>query len=793
MRNRKLATGVFAVCVAAFLLAGCRNNEDSVNKRDTTIEETKDNERESDDVSHGSTSQESQGGSEDESGNSSVQIENIKAKYANDVTEEYTDALYNLERDHIFTYDITEKFFDLELEEYDCFAVYYDSDLTNRADVEIIADYDTMKLTISPNLMFDYNEEGSCLSDGTWGTRSKFYLVQYVDVGTGEDLAKPLITVFTVKDELNTPTLTQKMGADGYYELSWSAVDGADYYEIYEYQSGMDSAFLEYTTVETSGSYKNFETNIRHEERFEETYGGTEIDVTHQWSMNVLLDVEAAYFVVAKTNDGKCSGMSNECKVSDVGNQIPVRVSDSFVEVYEGDTILALPAYVDVEMVDGSIGKFIIEYKGATVTLLNDGIIFVEPTVRNLPIEMPVIEFSGMDFDTFMSETELVKNRADELTSKSVTSVEEINIPYVPDNDDVVTTEPETEDETTEAVIQENGGESNVDISAQLMDTVYANTALSEWIAINLLTHNEEISLADFSESANTEYLTDAFFEAYHQNPLCGIIYTINYDYSKDALVVTYVLDKEETEKMQAESLKKAEEIVADIIDSGMSDFEKENAINTYLCENAQYNDEILEYINADGSISGEAVQEFAHSFTPYGILVDNLGVCESYSEAFKLLCEAAGLEVIIETGRLSGVNHEWNRVKIDGSWCIMDVTNNDSECLPNCYFNLSDDVASSILIADKDALADDFIVNYAANCMDYEYYTQNNLYTEDDEEAVSLLVEQLEDNDIAVIRTGSGPDENTVLEIVQNAVNKADVANGMYYYNNGVLSIIKK
>lgn len=808
MINKKLVTGIIAVCTAASLLAGCKNNVNSVDKRDTaTVEETKDNERES----GGSTSGDAQGDNDDESGNGTVQIENIKAKYANETTEEYADALYNLERDHVFTYDITEKFFDFEKDEYDCFAVYYDASLSNRADVEIIADYDTMKLTISPNLMFDYNEEGSCLSDGTWGTRSKFYLVQYVDIETGEDLTKPLITVFTVKDELNTPTLTQKMGEDGYYELSWSAIEGADYYEVYEYQRGMDAAFLEYTTEETTASYKNFETNIWHEERFEETYGGTEIDVSNQWSMNTLLDIEAAYFVVAKTDDGKCSGMSNECKVSDVGNHIPVRVSDSFVEKYEGDTILALPAYVDVEMVDGSIGKFIIEYKGATATLLNDGRIFVEPTVRNLPIEMPIIEFSGMDFDTFMSETELIKNRADELSSKSVTSNEEINIPYVPGNDDVVTTEPETENETaepeteeettefeteketTETATQDNGDGNSVDISTQLMDTVYANTALSEWIAINLLTHNEEISLADFPESANTEYLTDAFFEAYHQNPLCGIIYTLNYDYSKDALVVTYVLDEDETEKMQTESLKKAEEIVTDIIDSGMSDFEKENAINTYLCENAQYNDEIMEYINSDGTISGEAVQEFAHSFTPYGILVENLGVCESYSEAFKLLGEAAGLEVIIETGRLSGVNHEWNRVKIEDSWCIMDVTNNDSEYLPNCYFNLSDDVASSVLIADKDALADNFIGNYAADSMEYEYYTQNSLYTEDDEEAVSLLVEQLTDNDIAVIRTGNGLDENTIMGIVQNAVNEAAVANGMYYYNNGVLSIVKK
>lgn len=796
MRNKKLIAGVIAICVAASTLAGCGNK---VSKENT--------------VSTNQTKEDSIDDSKDDSGSSTVQISDIKAKYAAEETVEYADALYNLERDHIFTYDITEEFFDFEKDEYDCFAVYYDAALTNRADVEIISDYDTMKLTISPNLMFDYNEEGSIVDNGTWGTRSKFYLVQYVDIETGEEFEKPIVTVFTVKDELNAPTLTQGTCDNGFYELSWTEVEGADYYEVYEYWEGADSAFLEYTTEETVGSYENFETYLWHKERFAETYGGTEIDVNIQWRINNLLDIESSYFVVAKTNDGKCSGMSNECKVSDIGNQIPVSVSDDFVIEYEGDTVLALPAYIDVEMLDESTSKFLIQYSGATATLLDDGRIFIEASVMNLPFKMQVIEFSGMDFDSFMEESSLLKERTAELTSKSVTTDEDINIPYVPGNDDITSddpvtdeSEPETEDgsepETgttaepeseTEENNQENGGQEDVDISAQILDSVYANSAMSEWIAINLLAHNEEIPLGEFPESANTEYLTDAFYEAYHQNPLCGIIYSLEYDYSKDALVVTYVLDKEETEKMQEESLKKADEIVAEIIKEEMSDFEKENAINTYLCENAEYNNDIMEYINADGTISMEAVNQFAHSFTPYGILVENLGVCESYSEAFLLLCNAAGIEAIIETGKLSGVNHEWNRIKIDGNWCVMDVTNNDNELLPNAYFNLSDEVASALLIADKDALSDNVISQYAAGTMEYEYYTQNNLFTDSEKEASELLADLLADNTMAVIRVENGMDENTVLGIVQDAVNKAGIASGMYYYCNGLISIVVK
>lgn len=757
MFKKKLISGAIALCLSASIFAGCSK------PTSTTVDETKP-EKGNTEISISDK-------------NTSVDTTDLKEKYSDSTSVDYTSALFNLERDHIFTFDITESFFDNKIDEYGCFTVYYDAELTNRADTTNLADYETMKFTIEPGLVFDYELEGSICDDGTWGTRSKFYLVQYLDLETGEALEKPLVTVFTVKDEISAPTLSQKMGDDGYYTLTWSEVEGADYYEVYEYQPGLDGAFLEYTTTETSGSYEFFETNIWHIERFKETYGGTEIDVNQMWTMNALLDTDAAYFVVAKTDDGKVSAMSNECYVADIANQIPYTYSDDFIEDYSGNNVLALPAYIDMQMVDGSIGKFLIQYQGATVTLVEGGTLYIDATIMNLPIKMPYLTFTGMDFETFMSEAGQLKTRAAELGGKSVTVEENIDIPYVPAVDEVI----------TESTPEE------VNVSEELMSTVYANSALSEWIAINLLSHTEEISLADFPECANTDLLSDSFMEAYTQNPLCGIINTLKFDYSKNALLVDYVLNEEETQTMQSESIIKAKEIINSIIDDGMSDFEKEDAINTYLCDNAQYNDAIYDYINDNGTISSGAVENFVHSFTPYGILVENLGVCESYSEAFLLLCHYADIDAIIETGKLSGVNHEWNRVKIDGSWCVMDVTNNDSVNLPNSYFNLSDEMAKSLLIADKDGLIDSCIDTYAAKSNAYEYYKQHNLYKENALDAATLLADILKDNDVAIIRILSGLKDSEVFAIAQEAVNQANVTNALYYYNNGVLSITKK
>ena len=90
------------------------------------------------------------------------------------------------------------------------------------------------------------------------------------------------------------------------------------------------------------------------------------------------------------------------------------------------------------------------------------------------------------------------------------------------------------------------------------------------------------------------------------------------------------------------------------------------------------------------GNASNSSLSEsFIDAHTPYGILVNNYGVCESYSEAFALVGRMAGLDVIIETGYLQGGGHEWNRVCVDGQWCIIDVTNNDIDSCRNALLNV--------------------------------------------------------------------------------------------------------
>ncbi|WP_305117852.1 fibronectin type III domain-containing protein [uncultured Adlercreutzia sp.] len=57
--------------------------------------------------------------------------------------------------------------------------------------------------------------------------------------------------------------------------------------------------------------------------------------------------------------------------------------------------------------------------------------------------------------------------------------------------------------------------------------------------------------------------------------------------------------------------------------------------------------------------------------------------VCEGYAEAFKVLCDKAGIPCVLVDGigysGWSAEGHMWNNVKVGGSWYAVDVTWNDS------------------------------------------------------------------------------------------------------------------
>lgn len=68
--------------------------------------------------------------------------------------------------------------------------------------------------------------------------------------------------------------------------------------------------------------------------------------------------------------------------------------------------------------------------------------------------------------------------------------------------------------------------------------------------------------------------------------------------------------------------------------------------------------------------------------------LTRHQGTCESYQRIYSKLLNAAG----IANGRITGNGHTWNAVKIDGKWCQMDLTWDDTS--DNWYGDLEQHLA---------------------------------------------------------------------------------------------------
>lgn len=99
------------------------------------------------------------------------------------------------------------------------------------------------------------------------------------------------------------------------------------------------------------------------------------------------------------------------------------------------------------------------------------------------------------------------------------------------------------------------------------------------------------------------------------------------------------------------------------------TDYEKIKYFAEYICENTEYNYE------AAAKGPSEEVADSPNCWNAYGALINGKAVCEGYAEAFKLLCDEAGIPCAL----MYSTDHEWNAVKLNDTWYYVDVTNMDT------------------------------------------------------------------------------------------------------------------
>lgn len=803
------------------VLSGCGNNVKQPSESETENEQPA-KQTETDNT----TVDQSESEAESTSETDTALVDELKKKYSAADKNEYDGNVIKVDRDESIQLEIGYNPWDNDVSPYDSFAIYQDADLKFPIELGYI-DYDAGAgvLTLEPpysgvaEIMDSDGVDLSHLSgnylsgddESGWGTLSQYYMKTSVDLETGKALPSPVITVIKVNAEIpQAPQLVFSQLEDGYAKFSWKAVPGAEGYLLFKINKDDEGLWnychafadvkgTEWTSEDDANEFEGKILSLNYDfvqffisedtkEWIEEGDGGFLKEfMGDDMAYNEFWD---EYYGVIAYNASGCSPISNLISAMDVSHMLPEeKASNSNEDFFGINGVLDLPAIMNVTMCDGSRAQKVLLYDFDNLEKDEEyNVIRINAKALQTPF-IEKLSIYEVNWDTLDADLAAVKKRQEELINKGGNVAPSLTIDEgTPSkNEDIKTeaNEPEKTEPESEAKAEPEDTKSSQNGRKEVKIT--ANSAMSEFIALNMLETKGEIHLSDFPESADVEQVVDAFFEAQYQNPLILGVQGGSIDTEKRILYVEYDFPRQVTATKQQEIQERVEEITGEIISDGMTDVEKEMAINAWLCENAVYDDGALE--NAEKYSFTQVDEDFYDSFTAYGILTEGVGVCASYSASFKLLADAADLESIVVTGYLEGsVPHAWNKVKLGDGWYIVDATNNDNDTIENALLNLSDRAAYGTLVENDSFAMNKSLGNYAAKDDGQEFYHATDRFFEPDvisDELAQLLISDGK----AVLRTDYDIDDETFYGIAQQAANKAQKnINGFYWM--GVINL---
>jgi len=753
-------------------------------------------------------------------------------KYSYKDTVEYLPAIDPVPRDKNFTFSIGFNpldFPDDYKESYDLVGVFADPELSQKAPMDFSytkTGEKQFEITITPGNWaaaaipnsIDNSLDGDKISqkikdieyiddkgeNNDWGNLPRYYLAQFADPETGQKLEKPLVQVFTVQAELPSPATSVFVDDYGKLSIKWKPVKGAERYAIYCYYHsiGVKDQFSWMGTavdvVDSATTEWHTDSNLK----FVPYSNLDELDESKDINQETTLKVKDFYReyigVIALGANGH-SSLDNLHKVKDLTNRLTYHVAksvdnaDYYNYINYIDALLEsmdkIPSQIPVRMCDGSVVTKTVEfdYSGAQekIERLADtddkGAVTGSSDVPILQIsfKLPKTDITGIlriqDYPANWREELLwIKQRQEGLMKAGL---------------DLQS--PETiQQRNTGGEPEPGSGGIESGVVAALDTPVFATNALSEFLAINMLAGTEVVPLNDFPMASDTNYLTDALLEAFYQNPLILGVSDMYLDKDNN-LVLVYEDSPEARVQKQEAILNKIQGIIPQIITTNMTDLDKEIALNAYLCQNAEYDEEL--FASAQTNNFKYVDPKYNDSFTAYGALINGVCVCAGYTAAFKLLADAAGLEAIVVTGTLEGgLGHAWNRAFIGNEWLSIDPTNNDNDKLYNVLFNLPDDVVVGFLVEDKDYMLDSELANYHGVGDANEYYHVKGEFFDTDA-IVDELAQGLKANGSVVLRTDYAISDEEFQQIGKMAQEKAGVGKVYGVYLLGLIYLTKE
>ncbi len=133
-----------------------------------------------------------------------------------------------------------------------------------------------------------------------------------------------------------------------------------------------------------------------------------------------------------------------------------------------------------------------------------------------------------------------------------------------------------------------------------------------------------------------------------------------------------------------------AKDVLREIVDDSMTDYEKTLAIFDWLCYTVKYD---YNLVDLTATITDQTIYDY-RGFYIEGVLFDGgQAVCDGIAKTFALLCGLEGIDCYKVTGTSGDAGHAWNKVFLDmngdgtGEWYALDATWNDlTEVAGNTY-----------------------------------------------------------------------------------------------------------
>lgn len=730
----------------------------------------------------------------------------------------------------------------------DFIRVYRDSAFTQQVSIlsegdgERFSDFTTLTVGPARNPTFPVSDlavGGYLFHHGEfndWGNAQQYFLVQYYCLETALPKERPLVTVFSIASEIpGAPRINFHVTEDGVAGLNWDPVPGATEYAIIAVEEHVDGlgfrrrAFVIDRTKETywndarhnSFGRQNNNFILSGSQSIDDFFNNVEVDeedflsieemiiyaIEHGWELEPERFYDQLHYlgVIAINLEGT-SLMSNLIDIRRVNPQIPLTVASHHLNQNKGGfqtvdghsssihiyhELSLAPSHIWINMGDGLPRQYLIHYEIHMANRRNllgglerdeegdfyasEGELLETPVLR-IPYYIEGTSFRGFiqvieyNEDTFEEELLALQIRQDDMRVRTGDLQRNVNLN-----------------------LEEGAGVEEDEVATHLRDDfeIFASSRLSGFLALQMLNSRTRINLEDFPEASDHEYLVEAWFEAVLQNPLILGARSMQLCHLTGDLLITYDQEASTQQRQQSAIRDRVNEIVGDIIFSGMTDLEMQIAINNFLVEFVTYDFDALE--NAAANNFNHVDYEFYDSFTAYGILINGVGVCSGYADAFNLLATRAGLESVIVTGFMQGsLPHAWNRVNIDDQWYTLDVTNNDNEFFPNAFFNLSDDEAASVLTEDTQWMLNRELPRFVATSDALaEYYRYNNRFF-NPSEVVNALVEGVNATGRATYRTDVMLTEEQFRNIMEEVIRQTGNRNLVGGHFLGVITVME-